>query len=327
MSGGSDEARSFEALVDQHRRELQVHCYRMTGSADVAEDLVQETFQRAWKGRGQFQGRASSRTWLYRIATNACLDHLKRAERRTIAVGTFDDPLESDPAIQPYPDAWLPDTDDPAAGVEAKETIELAFIAALQHLPERQRSALILRDVVGWTAAETAEAMRVSEASANSLVQRARLDLRRHTPPERKSWRRPDLDAADREVLRRYVDAHERGDAAAIVAMLADGIRITMPPEPACLGIDAASNFFQTILAADRPNEWRLVLIASNGQPAIANYRRPADQAAFRALSVDVLDLIDGEIITINCFLGEASFAHFGLPLEWQLPSNQDAGP
>jgi RNA polymerase sigma-70 factor (ECF subfamily) len=317
-----DEAGSFEALVDQHQRELQVHCYRMTGSVDVAEDLVQETFERAWRGREQFEGRASSRTWLYRIATNACLDHLKRAERRTSAVGTFNDPLESDPGIQPYPDAWLPDAGDPAARIGSKETVELAFVAALQHLPERQRAALIGRDVLGWTAAETAEAMSVSEASANSLVQRGRRHLRRLTPPERRSWRRPSLDAADREVLRRYVDAHERGDAATIVAMLADGIGITMPPEPACLGIAAATDFFETILAADRPNEWRLVLIAANGQPATANYRRPADQAVFRALSVDVLGLVDGEIVTINCFLGEASFAHFGLPLEWQPPSD-----
>ncbi len=174
--------------------------------------------------------------------------------------------------------------------------------------------------MLGWTAAETAEALDVSEASANSLVQRARRDLRRRTPPERASWRRPELDAADREVLRRYVDAHERGDAATIVAMLADGIGITMPPEPPCLGIGAATAFFKAILSTDRPDEWRLVLTAANGQPAAANYRRPAGGSAFRAISVDVLDIAGGEIATINCFLGEASFAPFGLPLEWRPP-------
>ncbi len=318
-------AASFGSLLERHRRELHVHCYRMTASVDTADDLVQETFERAWKGREHFEGRSSMRTWLYRIATNACLDHLKRAERRTV-LATFDDVLESDTSIQPYPDSRLPegrlpagrlpDTDDPLQSIASKETVELALIAALQHLPERQRAALIGRDLLGWTAAETAEALQVSESSANSLVQRARRDLRHRTPAERDRWRRPVLDAADRVVLRRYVEAHERGDAATIVAMLDEGIGITMPPEPPCRGLDAAAAFFEAILAPDRPDEWRLVLTSANGQPATANYRRSGDDVTFRAISLDVLHLTGGRIDTINCFLGQASFVHFGLPLE-----------
>src|SRR5688500_4983166 len=202
-----DEA-AFAALVDRHRRELQVHCYRMLGSFEESEDLVQETFLRAWRKRQSFEGRSTVRTWLYGTAANACLDALERRPRR-LAGGEI-------PWLQPYPDHLLEEIassdDEPDAAAVEKETIELAFLAAIQHLPPRPRAVLILRDVLGWSAKDAAALLETSVASVNSALQRARAGMKKHLPARRLEWA-PGADAseAERVLLRRYVDATERG--------------------------------------------------------------------------------------------------------------------
>ena len=316
---------SFDDLAAHHRRELHAHCYRMTGSVVDADDLVQETFVRAWRARDRFEGRSSVRTWLYRIATNVCLDALARRGRRAMPAG---DLLADDPALQPYPGGLVgpgargigvaPGTgggvDD---GAIARETLELGLIAALQHLPARQRAALVLRDVLGWTPPEVAEVLGVSVAAANSLTQRARATVARRLPRDRAEWTRPTLTADDRRVLDRYVQAHEQGDETAILGLLRDDVRITMPPNPPAVGIEQSTAFLRSVIdRARRPGDWAMVATWANGRPATANYlRRPGDER-FRALSIDVLTLDErGRIAEINCFLDDALFASFGLPL------------
>ncbi|HET6954024.1 MAG TPA: RNA polymerase subunit sigma-70 [Acidimicrobiales bacterium] len=310
--------RAFATLVDRHRRELHVHCYRMLGSYTDAEDLVQETFLRAWRGRDGFAGRSSFRTWLYRIATNACLDALEHGSRRVQPVAPGGDPLADLPGLQPYPDHLLdtvaPPSDDPDAVVVSRETVELTFLAAIQHLPPRQRAVLIMRDVLGWTAAEAASLLDVSEATANSLVQRARATLRRHRPGGRHEWSPARASEEERAVLRRYVDAHARADADAIVAMLRSDSRVTMPPEAPCVGRDAAAAFFRALLGAGGPGDWSLVPTRANRRPATANYLRRHGGTAYRALSIDVLHVEDGRLAAVNCFLGDDLFPAFGLP-------------
>ena len=243
MRETTDEA-AFAAAAERHRRELQVHCYRMVGSLEESEDLVQETFLRAWRGRRSFRGRSSLRTWLYRIATNACLDALERRPRRVLAADVAPaDPAAPDlaeadlPWLQPFPDAMLEAVPDDAAGpeaaAEASETIELAFLAAIQHLPPRQRAVLVLRDVLGWSARETAALMETSVAAANSALQRARETLKAHLPPARSEWRRrPGAGEAERALLRRYIAAMEGADVDELLDLLAEEARMTMPPYP-----------------------------------------------------------------------------------------------
>jgi RNA polymerase sigma-70 factor (ECF subfamily) len=292
----------------RHRRELHIHCYRLTGSFTDAEDLTQETYLRAWRSRDRFEARSSMRTWLYRIATNACLDHLKRHERRVTLGGDLRDPLEHDPLIQPYPDRLLVD-DDPADAVTRRETTSLLFVAALARLPPRQRAALIARDVLGLSGADTAMLLGTSPASAHSLVQRARAAMRA-APPDAAPAAQP----IDDEIARRYVEAHERGDADAIIAMLRDDVRVTMPPEAPCRGRAEASELFRTLLGAARPGDWALVPTRANGLPATANYLRRPGERTYRALSIDVLDIRDGQVVRICCFLGDQLFAAFDLP-------------
>jgi RNA polymerase sigma-70 factor (TIGR02960 family) len=310
----------FDDLVTSHRRELHAHCYRMTGSVVDADDLVQETFVRAWRSRDRFEGRSSVRTWLYRIATNVCLDSLGRRGRRATPVG---DLLAEDVALQPYPDGLLAPGVGGAGAVGpddravARETIELGLIAALLHLPGRQRAALVLRDLLGWTPTEVADVLGVSVAAANSLTQRARATLAGRVPGDRATWERPELTTTDQAVLDRYIRAHEQGDATTILGLLRDDVRITMPPEPPAVGLADATTFLRSVIdPAIRPGDWRMVPTRANGRPAAANYlRRPGDDR-FRALSVDVLTLDrSGRISEINCFLDEALFRVFGLPL------------
>lgn len=311
----------FAEVVQRHRHELHVHCYRLTGSVVDADDLVQETFTRAWRARARFEGRSSVRTWLYRIATNVCLDALGRQGRQATPVG---DLLAESTALQPYPDHLhgsagprvADGSDGPADGAVAGETVELGLIAALLHLPVRQRTALVLRDLLGWTPAEAAEALAVSVTAANSLTQRARATLAVHLPGDRGSWERPVLTAEDRVVLDRYVRAHEQGDVSVILGLLRDDVRITMPPEPPAVGLDQATAFLRSVILPDlRPGDWSMVATRANGRPAAANYlRRPGD-GVYRALSIDVLALDDGgRIAEINCFLDPSVFPAFGLP-------------
>src|SRR5271163_2747758 len=222
---------AFSALTERHRRELHVHCYRMLASFDEAEDAVQETFLKAWRGRSGFAGDTQFRAWLYRIATNVCLDMLRHSSRRTAGSSFAEVPW-----LQPYPDLLLdqaaPSDEQPEAVVIERETISLAFLAALQVLPPRQRAALIARDVLGWPASETAAALGTSVAAANSAVQRARATMQSHLPPSRADWPVPEPSAPERALLEQFIDAHERLDAAAAIALAAQDLRITMPPHP-----------------------------------------------------------------------------------------------
>ena len=223
---------SFTALVERHRRELHVHCYRMLASFDEAEDAVQETLLRAWRARDSFDGSSLFRAWLYKIATNVCLDAIRRSARRLTAMHSFAEV----PWLQPYPDALLdeaaPSDDEPEAVVVTRETIELAFLAALQLLPPRQRATLIARDVLGWHAAETAALLETSVPAVNSALQRARATMHDHLPERRSEWSAGEPNDEERALLARFIEAHERGDAALAVAISAEDLRITMPPNP-----------------------------------------------------------------------------------------------
>jgi RNA polymerase sigma-70 factor (ECF subfamily) len=285
---------------DDHRRELHVHCYRLAGNVADADDLVQETFLRAWKARDRFEGRASARTWLYRIATNVFLDNRKSAARRAVPSG---DPFEWSTELGPYPDALL--GDDPQARLLAGETVELALIAALMHLPPRQRAAFVLRDVAGWTSQEAAGALETPLAAFNSLLQRARETLRRHSPADPKDWRRPPLTHEDEEILRRYANAK---DPQAMRELLAEDVRITMPPDPPVTGIDAAAEFL------GRPFDWRSFPTSANGRPALVGYLRREGSPHYEALVVDVLRIEDGKIAESNAFVGAHHVAAFGMP-------------
>jgi len=290
----------LRAAYEEHRRDLHAHCYRLAGNVADADDLVQETYLRAWRARDRFEGRSSARTWLYRIATNAFLDSSKAAERRTSPAG---DILEWSTQVGPYPDQLL--DADPASDLADAEIVELALIAALMHLPPRQRAAFVLRDVSGWTPPEIAAALGVAVTVANSLIQRARETVRRHAPADPRDWRRPTLTAQDKAILGRYASA---SGPEAIRILLADDVRITMPPDPAVIGIDAVTEFLA------RPLDWRTFPSSANGRPALINYLRPADGARYEALVVDVLRIVDGRIAESNAFVGAHHVTAFGMP-------------
>ncbi|MFJ2085119.1 RNA polymerase subunit sigma-70 [Micromonospora chokoriensis] len=301
MSDSPDEqAVWLQRAFDEHRRELHVHCYRLAGNVTDADDLVQETFLRAWRARDRFEGRASARTWLYRIATNVFLDSRKAAGNRTVPYG---DPLEWSTELGPYPDALL--ADDPQSGLAARETVELAVIAALMYLPPRQRAAFVLRDVYGWTPQEIAAALDTAVAAVNSLLQRARHTLRGRAPSDPKDWRRPQLTSEDEDILRRYANAK---DPETIRALLAEDVRITMPPEPPVVGIDAAAEFL------GRPLDWRTFPTSANGCPALINYLRRPGSPHYEALVVDVLRIENGKIVESNAFIGARHVAAFSMP-------------
>jgi RNA polymerase sigma-70 factor, ECF subfamily len=329
MSVHAREESAFAGHLERHRRELQVHCYRMLGSLEDSEDLVQETFLRAWRGRASFGsgGRSSFRAWLYRIATNACLDVLRRRPPRVLPhqVAAAGDPAAPPPPpadlpwLQPYPDRLLepvaPAEDEPGAVVVARETIELAFIAAIQHLPPRQRAVLILRDVLGWSATDTAALLEASVASVNSALQRARATLRERLPGRRADWARsPEQSEEERELLRRYVDAHERADADALAELLLEDARLTMPPHPTWY------DGREAILIATRQGfdpafgHIRTLVTGANGQPAAAHYLRAPGEAEHRPLAIDVLRVEGGSVAEISSFVFPGLFAAFGLP-------------
>ncbi|GAA3100684.1 RNA polymerase sigma-70 factor (ECF subfamily) [Kribbella aluminosa] len=309
-----DEA-AFADLSGLYRRELHVHCYRMLASFDDAEDAVQETFLRAWRSRDQYDGRTYFRAWLYRIATNVCLDATRRRSRRT-AAGVVDSPGDL-VWLQPYPDDLLdeiaPPKDQPDAVVVARETIELTFLIALQALPARQRAALIARDVLGWSAAETAGLLDTSVAAANSALQRARTTMQQRLPVRRAEWSvRPT--AEEREVLARFIDAHERCDAEAAIAIAGEELRVSMPPDQLSFnGLRACLPLFERAFGPERDGEWRLVPTSANRLPAAASYlKRPGD-TCWRAFKLDVLWVDHGVIQEITTF-GASRFPGFGLP-------------
>ena len=305
---------AFAQLTERHRRELHIHCYRMLASFDEAEDAVQETLLRAWRGRDTFEGGSLFRAWLYRIATNVCLDMRRHSARRLATMHSFAEV----PWLQPYPDRLLdevaPPEEQPEAVVVERETIELAFLAALQVLPPRQRAALIARDVLGWPAAQTASALQTSVAAANSALQRARATMQEQLPARRAEWSAREPSAAERALLERFIDAHERGDAAAAVAISAQDIRITMPPYPMCFnGLEELMPLLERAFGENRDGDWRLVPTQANRMPTAASYlRRPGD-SEYRAFKFDVLRIEDGVIAEITTF-GPELFWAFGLP-------------
>jgi RNA polymerase sigma-70 factor, ECF subfamily len=328
IAATSGDQAAFAGLTERYRRELQVHCYRMVGSFQDAEDLVQETMLRAWRSRAQFQGRSTFRAWLYRIATNACLDSLASNARRVLPyqVAPAADPratslFSPDPEIawlQPYPDRLLdevaPSDTEPDVLLVAKETIELAFLAAIQLLPPRQRAVLILRDVLGWSAKETASLLETSVASANSALQRARATLKQHLPPRRLEWApRTAPTAEERAVLQRYIDATEQADAAALAELLAEDARTTMPPTPAWLEGRAAIMTAIVQGLAPEFGQWRLQPTWANRQPAAACYLRRPSETQYLAFSIDVLRVEHGKVVEITAFTAEL-FPAFGLP-------------
>jgi RNA polymerase sigma-70 factor (ECF subfamily) len=310
---GGDES-AFAGLTERHRRELHVHCYRMLASFDEAEDAVQETFLRAWRRRDRFDGSSLFRAWLYRIATNVCLDLLRQNSRRLTKMHSFAEV----PWLQPYPDRLLdevaPSDDQPDAVAVERETIELVFLAAMQVLPPRQRVALIARDVLGWPAREAASLLDTSVAAANSALQRARATMQEHLPPKRGEWSAGEPSAEEKALLERFIDAHERGDAAAAVAIAAQDIRVTMPPNPYRFeGLDAIAPLLDRALREKTDGDWRLVPTRANRLPTAASYlRRPGD-SEFRAFKFDVLRIEDGVIVEITTF-GPGLFPAFGLP-------------
>jgi len=309
-----DEA-AFAALVEPHRRELQVHCYRMVGSLEDSEDLVQETFLRAWRRRKTFEGRSSFRAWLYRIATNVCLDALQRTPR--VAAGAIQ-PLAEVPWLQPFPDHLLeelPTSDaEPEAEVVAKETIELAFIAAIQLLPPRQRAALICRDVLGWSAAESAALLDVSVPALNSALQRARATLKEHLPRRRSEWAGADATREERTLLRGYMDAMEHGDPAEMVELLREDAFCAMPPAWYVGREKIIQAWVEGGFGDDSWGHLRCVRTRVNGQPAVACYVKRAGDSTYRPLVLDVLRFEDGEVVEITAFKLEPLLEALNLP-------------
>lgn len=303
MALAEADEQEFTRLAEVYRRELHVHCYRMLASFEEAEDAVQETFLRAWRNRERFEDRGQFRAWLYRIATNICLDVRRRTARSGGEVSW----------LQPYPDILL-DEAPPDDAVVERETIELVFIAALQTLPPRQRAALVVRDVLGWPASDAADLLDTSIAAANSALQRARATLQATLPPHRAEWATLNPSEQERELLEKFIDAHERMDARAAAAIASEDIRVTMPPYPWRFeGLAAIQPLLDRAFGEQRDGDWRLLPTSANRLPAAASYlRRPGD-SAFRPFKLDVLRITSGRVVEITTF-GSALFPHFGLP-------------
>ena len=312
---------AFRELTDPYRRELQLHCYRILGSLQDAEDLLQETLLAAWRGLDQFEGRSSLRAWLYRIATNRCLNALRDSSRRS------PDPRRDLPRptrmseplwLEPYPDVLLEGVADHAPGPEAryetKEAVALAFVTGLQHLPPRQRAVLVLRDVLGFRAAEVAEMLEVSEASVNSALQRARAthDARHGVLRDRAPLPRS---ASERELLASFAEAFEDGDIRRVVQLLTDDALLTMPPQPLeYQGHDAIAAFLDDRFATHRGRRVRLVPTRANSQPAFGQYIDDGHSPIGRYFGIIVLTL-DGDRISAITRFGDSGFLPaFGLP-------------
>ena len=317
VAAGDESA--FAQVVERHRRELHVHCYRMLGSFEEAEDRVQETFLRAWLKRASFEGRSTFRAWLYRIATNACLEVIRRHPRAVpvpSGSGRWRPPYSELPWLQPYPDALLdaPASLDegPDAVVVTRETIALAFLASIQLLPPKQRAVLILRDVVRFSAAETASVLEESVPAVNSALQRARATLKRYRPAEATTPASPPTDE-ERALVERYMKAHEQADPAAVIALLREDARLTISPTRLSWdGRDAITPDFMEGMNA--LGEFRSVAVGANCQPAVAHYLRRWGDTEFRAFTLVVLEIRDGALLEMTAFARPELFAAFGLP-------------
>lgn len=321
---------AFTRLVGPLRGELHAHCYRMLGSSHDADDAVQDALLRAWKGIPGFEGRSTLRSWLYTVATRVCLDLVTARGRRAMPVdlgpashrAVIDDAPRSEIAwLGPYPDPGLRSgLAEPDARYEQREAVELAFVAACQHLPGNQRAALLLFDVLGFSAAEIAEMMKASTASVNSALARARKVIAARVPPRTQQQTLRDIDDVRvREIVAGYSAALEHGDADALVALLTEDVTWTMPPLPHWYyGIEAVTDFVVQV-PMNRCGSWRHLPANANGQPAVACYLRRDGIGTYRAWSVNVLTLRGTRIAEVTSFIGAEHFTLLGLPAS--LPS------
>jgi RNA polymerase sigma-70 factor (ECF subfamily) len=292
-----DEA-AFRRLVEPYRRVLEVHCYRMLGSPHDAEDMVQETLLRAWRNLGRFDRHAAVSTWLYRIATNACLDELRRRPRRAEPVQPFPDSVVEQAPAPVY---------EPAARYALREGMELALMEAIQRLPGRQRAVLILRDVLGWTAPEVAALLETSTAAVNSALQRARATVDRHLPEQ--ALRTPA--AAERELLARYVDAWERDDVDSLVSLLREDAVLRMPPQPEVAGGRALGTFFLTVATNGHLDDIAVAPAWANGRPAVVMHRRRPD-GSLPPHGILALEVRGGAIAALDAWIDPRLVARFG---------------
>jgi RNA polymerase sigma-70 factor (TIGR02960 family) len=318
-----DEA-AFRELTERYRRDLELHCYRIVGSVQDAEDLVQETLLAAWRGLDGFNGRAAFRTWLYRIATNRCLNFLRdrgRRPREVPAPPNFPDdppqPTRADETVwaEPFPDTEVDGAPGPEAQYEAREAIGLAFVAGLQHLPPAQRAALVLRDVMGFRAAEVADMLDTTETAVNSALQRARQAFETKLPPGSRERAPAPRSAREREIVGRFADAFQSGDVDALVALMTDDAVLTMPPLPLVYqGPEKIGEFLSRVPAGGALTRFRLVATRANGQPAFGMYIKDPQCPIARGTGIMVLELEGDRISVMTAFHDTSPFPRFGLP-------------
>jgi len=311
MPAQLDEAR-FAELSERHRRELQVHSYRMLGNLEQAEDAVQEALLRAWKGRASFDGGPGARAWLYRIVTTTCLDVLRSAQRQAAQLQAAES--GEIPWLQPCPDALLDDAAGPEGSAIRRETVELAYLAVIQLLPARQRAVLLLRDVQGYSAAETAAILGLSVAAVTSALQRARATIAAKVAARDADWSPDSVTEADRELLAAFIDSHQRQDPVASLAVIRSDIRVTMPPFPGIFtGRDTVAGLMAQAFDRSVFGTWKLLPTAANRMPAAASYLRRAGSDRFVPFKLDVLRTGNGLIAEITTF-EPTLFDRFGLP-------------
>jgi RNA polymerase sigma-70 factor, ECF subfamily len=316
-SGDED---AYRRLVEPRRAELHAHCYRMLGSVHDAEDALQDALLRAWRGLSRFEGRSSLRSWLYRIATNTCLDIISKRPKRVLPIdyGPPTDPHDGPKAplvesvwVEPYPDETLGIEDGyaaPEARYEQREAVELAFIAALQHLPANQRAALILREVLGFSAREVAETLETTTVSVNSALQRARKTVDERLPEQSQQATLRSLgDEGVREIVERYVEAWDRGDIDGVVAMLTEDAAFSMPPAPSWHRGTAALTAFLGVGPLSGDWRWRHIFVRASGQPALAFYSWDEAGATYLPFALNVLTIRDGLISDVTAFIARST--------------------
>jgi RNA polymerase sigma-70 factor (ECF subfamily) len=315
---------AYQLLIEPHRRELRAHCYRMLGSIHDADDAVQDALLRAWRGLPRFEGRSTTRSWLYKITTNACLNAIARQPKGRVLPVDFAEPADPHGGagvplvesvwMQPYPDERLDLGDDraaPDARYDRRESVELAFVAALQHLPSNQRAVLIMREVLGFSAKECADTLDTSVASINSALQRARRTIDEKLPEQSQQATLRTLgDERVRELVQQYVDAWESGDVSRVVAMLTDDATFSMPPNVAWFHGRAAIEAFLPTGPMSMPR--RFVPVEANGQVAFGTYL--LEDGRFRANAIHLIDFRGERIRDITAFLDRSVFSEFGLP-------------
>ncbi|MFC8140579.1 sigma-70 family RNA polymerase sigma factor [Streptomyces paradoxus] len=333
MANGTATPTDLDTRLEAHRTELTGYCYRMLGSSFEAEDAVQDTMVRAWRSYDKFEGRSSLRSWLYRIATNVCLDMLTAGNKRARPMDLTESTPLAQAALSPRPDnTWLepmpdarvlPTTGDPAEAAIAKESVRLAFMAALQQLPAKQRAVLILREVLAWKASEVAELLDTSVASVNSALQRARATLAERQEPGAEAAVSDPLDEDQQKLLDRYVAAFEGYDMTALTALLHEDAVMTMPPFDLWLTGTRDITGFMTTLGAPCAGS-RLVPVQVNGLPGFAQYKPDPEKGGFTPWAVQVLEISDGRITGFHCFLDtQRWFPLFDLPLHLEAETDQ----